>query len=114
MTLGEKQRLFVRLFADFVIWCYDNGYELTDGEAYRPPELAALYASQGRGIANSLHTQRLARDMNLFIKGEYQTDTEAHRLLGEKWESMHPLCRWGGRFTKPDGNHYSFEHEGVR
>jgi hypothetical protein len=24
---------------------------------------------------------------------------------------MHPDCRWGGRFN--DGNHYSFEHNGV-
>jgi len=39
-------------------------------------------------------------------------DTEAHRELGEWWEKQHPQARWGGRFK--DGNHYSFEHEGVK
>ena len=114
MTLGEKQRLFVRLSAEFDLWCYEHGYELTDGEAYRTPEQAALNAAKGTGISNSLHTKRLARDKNLFIAGVYQTDSEAYRPLGEKWESMHPLCRWGGRFKKPDGNHFSIEHEGVK
>ena len=113
MTLSEKQRLFVRLSAEHDLWCYANGYELTDGESYRTPEQAALNAAKGTGILNSLHTKRLARDKNLFIAGVYQTTTEAHRPLGEKWESMHPLCRWGGRFSKPDGNHYSIFHEGV-
>lgn len=121
MTLGEKQRLFVRLQAEFVLWCYANDYELSDGEAYRPPELSVLYASQGRGIGNSLHGKRLAKDWNLFkdlsLAGDediYQPDSEAYRPLGEKWESMHPLARWGGRFKKPDGNHFSLEHEGIK
>jgi hypothetical protein len=33
--------------------------------------------------------------------------------LGEFWEGLHPLCRWGGRFN--DGNHYSIESpEGMK
>jgi hypothetical protein len=121
MTLGDKQRLFARLIGEFIVWCYVNDYEITFGEATRPPELAALYASQGRGIANSLHGKRLALDINLFLDSSleadedvYQKDSEAYLPLGKKWESMHPLCRWGGRFSKPDGNHFSLEHEGVR
>lgn len=31
---------------------------------------------------------------------------------GEHWESLHPLCRWGGRFG--DANHISLEHEGKK
>ncbi len=114
MTLGEKQRLFVKIFAQFVLWCYDNGYELTDGEAYRTPEQAALNAQKSIGIINSLHTKRLARDINLFINSEWQTTSEAYKPLGEKWKTMHELARWGGDFSKPDGNHFSFEHEGVK
>ena len=120
MNLGDKQRLFVRLFAEFVLWCYEQGYELSDGEAYRTPEQAALNAAAGRGITNSLHCKRLARDVNLFKDSApgadddvYQKDSDAYRPLGEKWESMHPLARWGGRFSRPDGNHFSFFHEGV-
>ena len=111
MTLGEKQRKFTRLIADLVIWAYANGYELTYGDAYRSLEQAKANAILGSGIANSLHTQRLAVDFNLFINGEYKTDTESHRPLGEHWESLDPDCRWGGRFN--DGNHYSLTHGGV-
>ena len=62
--------------------------------------------------ANSVHKQRLAIDLNLFKGGVYQTSTEAHKPLGEYWKSLHPLCRWGGDFSTPDGNHYSMAHEG--
>jgi hypothetical protein len=44
--------------------------------------------------------------MNLFIDDKYQTTTEAHRPIGEKWESLGGT--WGGRFRNKDGNHYSW------
>ena len=114
MSLGEKQRLFCRLVADLIIWAYDNGYELTFGDAYRSAQQAQANAAAGVGILNSLHTRRLAIDLNLFINDVYQTSSEAYRPLGVKWKSLHALCRWGGDFTRPDGNHFSLEHEGVR
>lgn len=114
MILSEKQRLFVRLQGIFINWCYENGYELTDGEALRDARIAELNAASGTGIANSLHLIRLARDWNLFICGEFQRDSAAYRPLGEFWKSLHPLCRWGGDFHKPDGDHFSLEHEGVK
>ena len=104
MTLSEKQRLFSKLLADLIQWAYKQGFEVTMGECFRTPEQAALNAQKGTGIANSLHTKRLAVDLNLFVEGQYQPTTEAHRPLGEYWESLNPLCRWGGRFN--DGNHY--------
>ncbi|OZS64668.1 hypothetical protein CHI96_18920, partial [Proteus mirabilis] len=73
MTLGEKQRKFTRMIADLIIFAYDNGYELTFSEAYRTPEQAQLNAKSGAGIKNSLHTQRLAVDFNLFKDGKYLT-----------------------------------------
>lgn len=114
LTLGQKQRLFCSLIAELIRWLYANGYECSFGETYRSAETAAANAAKGIGIANSLHTKRLAIDLNLFINGVYQTTTTAHEPLGAYWESLHPLCRWGGRFTSPDGNHYSIEHEGVK
>ena len=104
MTLSEKQRLFSKLLADLIQWAYKKGFEVTMGECFRTPEQAALNAQKGTGIANSLHTKRLAVDLNLFVEGQYQPTTEAHRPLGEYWESLNPRCRWGGRFN--DGNHY--------
>lgn len=113
MTLSEKQQLFTIMVANLIQWAETKGFRLTFGEAYRTPEQAALNARKGSGISNSLHTQRLAVDFNLFINGVYQTRTEAYAPLGEYWESLGGA--WGGRFrSNPDGNHFSLEHNGVR
>lgn len=113
MKLSQLQREFTRLQAEFVMWAFNNGYELTDGDAYRSPKVfGAMGEYKGYGNRYSCHKIRLARDYNLFIDGEYQVDSMAHSALGAKWKSMHPLARWGGDFGTPDGNHYSFEHEG--
>lgn len=113
MTLREKQSLFVRLVGKLIEYAYSQGYELTFAEAYRPPELARLNAQNGSGITNSLHCDRLAIDLNLFRAGIYMDRTEHHQPLGEFWESLHPDCRWGGRFKgRPDGNHYSMTYGG--
>lgn len=113
MTLGDKQRKFTQLLAGLLRRAHEMGYEVTLGETYRPPETAALYAKQGRGAANSLHTQRLAIDLNLFRNGQYLTDSEDYRALGDWWKSQNELCCWGGDFNRPDGNHYSLTHNGV-
>lgn len=112
MTLGEKQRKFAGLVGDLITHIYAEGYECTLDWCYRPPEVAAYYASIGVGIRNSLHTLKLAIDLNLFKDGVWLRSTEDHRPIGEWWEKLDPLCRWGGRFG--DGNHYSLEHEGVK
>lgn len=105
---------FVYLLSKLIQWAYAHGYEMTEGEAYRTPEQAALYAHRGIGARNSLHTDRLAMDFNLFKDGVYLTKTEDHQPLGEYWESLDDNCRWGGRIKgRRDGNHYSYtEDEG--
>lgn len=115
MTLSEKQRRFTELVGRLIQWCYDNGFELTFGEAYRTPEQAALNAQKGTGIAKSLHIQRLAIDLNLFVNGQYIIDPAAYTSLGTYWKTLDPLCRWGGDFTKiKDAVHFSMEHEGIQ
>ena len=114
LNLSEKQRLFAKLLGNLLAHIYAQGDEITLGEAYRTPEQAALNAQKGSGIANSLHTQRLAIDLNLWQAGKWATDSAAHKPYGEWWKQQHPLCRWGGDFKKPDGNHYSIEHNGVQ
>jgi hypothetical protein len=114
MTLSSKQQKFSVLFAKLILWAHEKGYGLTFGEAYRTPEQAALNAQKGSGISNSLHTKRLAVDVNLFIKGAYQTDSAAYKTLGDYWKTLDPDCAWGGDFKKPDGNHFSLAHEGVK
>lgn len=114
ITLGEKQKLFVKLVGQLIDWSYANGYELTFGETVRSPAQAAANAAAGSGITKSNHIIRLAIDLNLFINGEYRTDEESYRPLGEYWCTLDPLCRWGGHFGKPDSDHFSLEHEGVQ
>lgn len=121
MKEGEQQRLFVKLIGKLIEWSYTNGYELSFGEAWRTDEQARLYATSGKGILNSLHRRRMAIDLNLFKDSRpgidddvYQTDSAAYKPLGNYWKTLHPLCRWGGDFSKPDGNHFSMEWEGVK
>ncbi len=115
MTLGEKQRLFAKLIGGLLHYIYSQEYEVTFGEAYRTPEQAALNAKSGAGISNSLHTKRLAMDLNLFKDGVWLQESGDHKPFGEWWKAQHSLCRWGGDFEhRPDGNHYSIEHEGVK
>jgi hypothetical protein len=112
LRLGELQELFMRLLPRLLDHAHALGYQVRGGELERSRAQAAANAKTGQGIANSLHCDRLAIDLHLFRHGQYLTASEDHRPLGEFWESLHPLCRWGGHFN--DGNHYSITHEGRR
>lgn len=115
MTLREKQSVFATLAAKLILRANEMGYAVTLGEAWRSPEEAARLAALGKGIKASLHTSRLAIDLNLFQNGQYVTDSASYRQLGEWWET-HSFegieCCWGGRFN--DGNHFSIAHGGRK
>ena len=114
-TLRAKQARFMRSLARLIDYAFSAGYELTGGELYRTPEQAAINARSGAGIANSLHTQRLAIDLMLFKDGVYLTNSLDYEPLGVFWESLGTDYAWGGRFRpKIDGNHFSLMHNGVR
>lgn len=111
MTLGQKQRKFTRMVADLIVFAYEQGYELTFGDAFRDPRVhGPVGQKKSYSSANSLHKERLAVDFNLFKDGNFLTSSEDHRPLGEYWESLGGS--WGGRFE--DGNHYSLEHGGRK
>ena len=99
-TLRMKQNRFVRLISLLIQFAISEGFEISFGDAF---------ATSGHR-KGSLHYKRLAIDLNLFKNGTYLTTTEAHRVLGEYWESLGGS--WGGRFG--DGNHYSLQHLGKR
>lgn len=110
MTLLEKQTLFTKLVTLLLQNIQMAGYECTFGDAYRSPEEA-----ERLGFKNSLHTQRLAIDLNLFKDGKYLTKTEDYERFGKFWESLsgaNYICAWGGRFS--DGNHFSIAHNGRK
>lgn len=106
MTERQNQSKFALMVAKLISKAYELGYEITLGEAWRPQWVAEEYAKTGKGSRNSFHIRRLAIDINLFKDGKWLDATEDHRQLGEWWESIGGT--WGGRFKRPDGNHYSF------
>lgn len=110
MSLSELQQLFAELTVKLYDWILQRGYKFTYGETWRDPRIAELNAKDGKGIAHSLHTDRLAVDINLFKDGKYLSETADHAAFGAYWKSLHPLCRWGGDFK--DGNHYSVTYQG--
>ena len=110
MTLQQKQCMFAGMVAKLIVKAGELGYQITLGEAYRPPEQAELMAKQGKGIKNSLHTLRLAIDVNLFKNGTFLTASKDYAELGDWWEEQGGS--WGGHFN--DGNHFSLSHNGVK
>lgn len=118
MNLLQKQQVFSQLIARLIQQAASLGYQVTLGEAWRSPETARTYEIMGRGIANSLHTKRLAMDLCLFKDGKYLTDTEDYFQIGEIWKSYSTdecVTCWGGDF-KPnaDGNHFSISEGGYK
>jgi len=113
-TLGERQRRFLPLVAKLIDFAYAQGFELTAGELYRTPEQAALNAKKGSGIGNSLHTQRLAVDLQLFKDGVYLTAPDAYKFLGDFWKTLDPDCAFGGDFKSVDADHFSLSYGGVK
>lgn len=113
--MTRLQEEFAQSVARLIQKASQLGYGVTFGETYRTPEQAAWNAAKGSGISNSLHTERLAIDLNLFKDGVYITDDHGHRELGTWWKSIGPMYRWGGDFSnRKDFNHYSISPDGVR
>lgn len=119
MTLGEQQRLFASLVPRLIDYAVSQGYGVTLGEAWRSPETAALYAREGKGIANSLHCERLAIDINLFdasgtyLDGSTEASAAPYIEVGTYWKTLHADARYGGDFAKRDLDHYSLTWGGV-
>ena len=118
MRLGEKQELFSRLEPILRLFAIEvgrqDGFTVRAGELERSSAAAKANAKAGVGIKLSLHGNKLAIDYNLISTktGRLLGATKHHQRIGAFWESLHPLCRWGGRFG--DGNHYSITHGGRK
>lgn len=115
MSLLEKQWLFVQLVGRLIWELRDRGYQISFGDAYRSPQEAERQAKAGRGIKNSLHTDRLAIDLNLFIGGQFLNQVADYETAGRLWESYSTPeyeCCWGGRFR--DAYHFSIAHGGRK
>jgi len=101
-TLKEKRIAFTRWVPRLIDMAFELGFDASIGDVFRDPRCPY-------GSLKSKHHEGLAIDLNLYDRttGEYLTDTESHRCLGEWWEKQG--MTWGGRFRKPDGNHYEYK-----
>ena len=112
MKLQQQQAKFTYNVAQLIDYIYTNQYTATFGDAYRDPELAELFAKEGKGIKDSLHTSRMAIDLNLFdATGNYIKDRAPYEKFGAYWKSLHTQNRWGGDFIAmgghiDDANHF--------
>ena len=112
-SLREKQSRFVVQTNKLVACALAQGYELTYGDAYRDHRVhGPLGVKMGYGHRNSGHKNRLAIDFNLFLGGKWLDKTADFEPLGIYWKTLSDDARWGGDFG--DGNHFSFEHNGVK
>lgn len=101
--LSESQRIFTVNIARLIMFAYENDIQLTFGEAYRTREQQLLYLQTGKSkTMNSNHLKRLAVDFNFFINGNLTYDWNVVKTLGDFWETLHPLNRWGGDWNKND------------
>jgi hypothetical protein len=140
-TLRQKQSRFARQVPRLLDYAYSLGYDVTIGEVARSNEQAEINAlgASGReqvaqllerafpllakkirdngkaanGIRASLHTDRLAIDLQLYDRaGAWLQDAYAYQLLGDYWKGLGVDHRYGGDFG--DTPHYSIEHEGRK
>lgn len=139
-TLGQLQRAFTLSTAKLIEHIYEAGFEATYDEAHRTPEQAAINAltldqrkrvslltkgefpvfsaamqtSTSKGINHSVHSLRLALDLNLFEDGRFLDDTAAYLPFGAWWKANFSSyeARWGGDWG--DADHFSFEYQGVK
>lgn len=107
MKLSEKQQIFTFNIARLIGHAQILEIGLTFGHAWRSLEEQKRLKSEGKSqTLKSKHLDRLAVDFNFFVNGELTYDFHKIKPLGDYWESLHPLNRWGGDFNgndKPDG-----------
>lgn len=101
--LLKLQQLFAASVPRMIDMARVMGYEVTLGDAYRDPRCPY-------GNPKSLHRQRLAIDLNLFMAdGTYIDDDTGHRELHEFWAQI-----GGAPMIEDDPCHYSFAFDEMR
>ena len=107
-SLLATQITFTHLMGTLLVWCAEQGHQVTLGDAYRDPALQEWYVSHGLSwTMKSRHLMRLAVDLNLILADGSLAKTKAdYEPLGVYWESLDPQCVWGGRWATPDADHF--------
>lgn len=115
MKLSKKQHIHSKNYAFLILWANLNGYDISQGEAFRPAKMQLWYFN--KGLSETLfgkHGRKLANDIDIFICGVYVSpfiNPEPYMRCGEFWKSLDKNNRWGGDFRikgVPDYGHYEY------
>ena len=114
MKLIPEQNKFSIDVARLILRASSMGYAVTLGEAWRMPEQQAIYVKEGKSwTLNSMHLKRLAIDLNFFFADAWIQDRKTLKPLGDYWESLSAINRWGGNYKDKKGKYlgdvYHFE-----
>ena len=106
MSLVEEQNKFLLDLAKLLQEADRLAFVVTGGELYRTAEQQAIYIQSGRSkTMNSNHLQRLAVDLNFFVKGaggelKLTYDIPTLKPVGDFWEQLSPgRNSWGGNWN---------------
>jgi hypothetical protein len=118
LMLWEARCAFTRALALLIEWASDEmpQYEIALGEGLVAITDAADGDYDGPHLKGGAHYTGLGIDLLVYDShsGQYISDGThpVYRTLGDKWKRIHWLARWGGDFSTPDPDHYSFEWGG--
>jgi hypothetical protein len=103
MTKREKQALFWQFFGMLLVKASLLKTPVIVLEWLRIESQQVLNVAKGVSkTMKSKHLEGLACDIaflsDIMDDGSLNYTPDAYKALGEYWESLHPACRWGGRF----------------
>jgi len=102
MTMVEQQAAFLKDVAKLIQAAETLGLVVTAGELYRTQHQQDLYVKTGASkVSHSIHQDRMAIDLNFFKSGVLTYKMEDTKAMGDFWESLNPLNKWGGRWKDP-------------
>ena len=94
-----EQHEFLKDVAKLIYFADQQGIVLTGGELFRTKEQQSIYVNTGKSkTMHSKHMERLAIDLNFFIKGVLTYEKKDVQVLGDYWESLNNKNRWGGNW----------------
>lgn len=119
MTIREQRCEFTSALAVLILWVNEQkdprgNWDIAIDEATVHSPRPAWVVGERTAVTDAVHKHGsfhhlgLAADLNLYVGGKWISDggDPAWTRIGIRWESLHGLCTWGGRFRDP--NHFSF------
>lgn len=101
MTPGEHQEAFSKNVSLLFHFLHVNGFDIRIGEAQRTKAQQEIYVQEGKSMTkNSMHLKKCAIDLHIFKNGKWIQDKKKLQEIGDFWESLDTLNRWGGNWKR--------------